>query len=314
MNVFSSEAYLRTLVEIYFPRRRWTIELFETQGAQHRLLVVDGHGPVTLWPFLDFPQPLDAPAAEKARPLGYLPRAVLETTTVEQRVPSVPGSGVSPAPFIRWAQFPDFTAFAALVAARNKTLLADSRRQRRRIEREVGPLEIQFDDRDPQVFATGLRWKSAQYLAAGFPDMFANQNHVRMFRALHEHGLVVISSLRAGDRLLAVHLGALDAQRMYSWVPSYDAELQRYSPGRLLLESILEESFARRHLEFDFLIGDEDYKWNYATHSRLIGPLGNPPLEVRLEGAVRQRVKAALSGYPRLLVAARRIKRLVKRT
>jgi CelD/BcsL family acetyltransferase involved in cellulose biosynthesis len=311
MNLFSSEPYLRTLAETYFPGRRWAIELFQTEGAQHKLLVVDGHGPVTAWPFLDFPQLLDPKEPGRARSLRYLPRAVRETTTAEQRAPIEPGSGVSPAPFIRWAGFADFAAFEAHVLARNKTLPADSRRQRRRIERELGPLRFELDDRGAEAFDTGLRWKSAQYLASGLPDMFANQDHVRMFRALQRIGLVIISSLRAGDRLLAVHLGALESQRMYSWVPSYDVELQRYSPGRLLLESILAESFARRHLEFDFLIGEEAYKWNYATHNRRIGPLGTPPLSLRLEREVRQRVKAALEDHPRLLDLARRVKRLV---
>jgi len=54
------------------------------------------------------------------------------------------------------------------------------------------------------------------------------------------------------------------------------------------------------HLEFDFLIGDEAYKFVYATHSRVIGPLGVAPLGVRLEKRARGLAREALRGRPRL--------------
>src|SRR5207247_3960145 len=41
---------------------------------------------------------------------------------------------------------------------------------------------------------------------------------------------------------------------------------------------ILRESHVRGYAEFDFLIGGELYKWHYATQTRVIGPLGTPPL------------------------------------
>jgi CelD/BcsL family acetyltransferase involved in cellulose biosynthesis len=77
------------------------------------------------------------------------------------------------------------------------------------------------------------------------------------------------------------------------------------SPGRLLLDHMLRESHSRGHAEFDFLLGDEPYKYHYATHQRVVGPVGKVPLQVTLRDAVRSSVKRALARYPRLREKAR---------
>ena len=132
-----------------------------------------------------------------------------------------------------------------------------------------------YDDQRPEAFELCIRWKAAQYLASGYENLFAREACVKLFRRLRERGVLVVASLSAGDRIVAAHLGTLHAQRQTWWVPAYDVELARYSPGRLLLEAALQESQARKHLEFDFLIGDEGYKYLYATHERVIGPVGD---------------------------------------
>lgn len=79
----------------------------------------------------------------------------------------------------------------------------------------------------------------------------------------------------------------LDKGRLYWWVPAYDSAYSQYSPGRLLLHFLLRESFNQHHTEFDFLWGDEDYKWYYATHVRLIADLGARPFPKQLKNLLR---------------------------
>ena len=60
-------------------------------------------------------------------------------------------------------------------------------------------------------------------------------------------------------------------------MPWYESgEWARYSPGRLLLEHLLESSFEQGLREFDFTIGDEPYKSAFCNASdalyRLIRP------------------------------------------
>lgn len=72
-----------------------------------------------------------------------------------------------------------------------------------------------------------------------------------------------------------LHLGLIFQGRFYSWVAAYDSDYHCYGPGRQLLHYLLKESFERGHREFDFLRGNEAYKWKYATHTRLIAEMGH---------------------------------------
>ncbi len=46
---------------------------------------------------------------------------------------------------------------------------------------------------------------------------------------------------------------------------AYDPELEKYSPGRLLLENLLEWCFSKRLEIFDFTGGGEAYKLEWAN-------------------------------------------------
>ena len=50
-------------------------------------------------------------------------------------------------------------------------------------------------------------------------------------------------------------------------MPSYDAAWDRLSPGRLLLDHLIEWSFCQGLGEFDFTIGDEPYKATFCNVS-----------------------------------------------
>jgi hypothetical protein len=311
MNIFSTDAYLESLAEVYFPGKPKSIEEFRVEADAFRLLVVGG-APITEFAFLDFVQPLARKPSGKTRALGYLPNAVLSTTRVDGRPEDAKTESRSPSPFIDWTLFPEWPAFEKHVAAKIGNLGPDSKRKRKKLERDLGPISFVFDDKRPEVFDACIRWKSSQYVATGLTDMFARPENVTMFRTLHGRGALVVSSLSAGSTLLAVHFGGLADQRHYWWVPTYDPAYSKYSPGRLLLESILQESHRLGHLEFDFLIGDEAYKWHYATHNRAIGALGTPPISRRVKAALKRRVKGALAGHPRLMTAASALKKQLR--
>jgi CelD/BcsL family acetyltransferase involved in cellulose biosynthesis len=309
MNVFTTPGYLETIGELYHPGKRRTVERFTLEGRVLRLLVLDGRGPMVDLPFYDYPQPLEGEAAAgPTRPLGYLPRTVVRTTPIEERTAPEP-PGFQPSPYVDWSRFPDYAAYEALLHTRGTTRTADIERKRRKLERDVGPVRFLFDDPRPEAFEACLRWKSAQYKATGLGDMFADARNVELFRRLRALGLVVVSSLSAGERLLAVHLGSLNDRRFGWWVPAYDPEFSRFSPGRLMMLELLKESHRLGHLEFDFLIGAEDYKFAFATHNRVIGPVGTPPLLERLKVEGTRRLKAWLQDSPRAYELARQVKR-----
>jgi CelD/BcsL family acetyltransferase involved in cellulose biosynthesis len=316
VNFFSSDEYLGALAETWFPGRSWNVGVYAAEGRLFRLLSVHGRGPIVTdglgrgsYHFLDFFEPLaGAPLAATSVPrVRWLPRVALDVHDVASALPAAApmAEARAPAPYVDWSRFPDWKAFQAHVTSRRSSLARDSRRKRRKLERCFGPLRFEWDDRDPKAFGTALAWKSAQYVRTKVRDGFAIPQNVRLFQELWRRGLLVASSLTAGERRVAVHLGVLWERRFYSWIPAYDPALSADSPGRILLEYLLAESHARGHAQFDFLLGGEAYKYHYATHCRVIGPLGTAPLPESLRRGARAAVKRALSVYPPLLDRAR---------
>ena len=305
MNIFTTDAFLETAGGLFFPQRERRVELCRLEGRRLRLLMLDGKDVAQSMPFYDFPQPEADAKGPIDRELFYFPRTVLRTTRVEDRTPEP--AGQRPSPYIDWKKYPTFEAFEADWKTRSQSKASDSLRKRKRLEKELGPVRFQLDDLRPEVFDTCVKWKSAQYLATGLTDMFADPRNVALFRRLRERGVLLVSSLSAGDTLLAAHFGSSHDGRLGWWVPAYDPGFGKYSPGRLLMENMLEASHARGDLEFDFLVGDEAYKFQYATHNRVIGAVGTPPLRVLFMNKARPMVKSLLEKNPRALELARRL-------
>jgi CelD/BcsL family acetyltransferase involved in cellulose biosynthesis len=160
---------------------------------------------------------------------------------------------------------------------------ADSRRQRRRLA-ERGELKCVIATNTEQALAiTGamLGQKSRRYRETRRHDLLASDAYREFYlsatRCHHDRALIHVSALMLDDRVLATHWGALWKGRLVSLMPSYEGgEWARYSPGRLLLEHLLQWSFEQGLREFDFTIGDEPYKAAFCNASeslyRLIRP------------------------------------------
>ena len=107
--------------------------------------------------------------------------------------------------------------------------------------------------------------KSERLQSKGAADLFAVPGMVTFIRELtlgdscrrHIH----IAALQLDDRIIAVHWGAVYRDRFYFLLPALDVhELAHLSPGSLLINQLLEWSFAHDVKLFDFTIGDEPYK------------------------------------------------------
>jgi CelD/BcsL family acetyltransferase involved in cellulose biosynthesis len=74
-------------------------------------------------------------------------------------------------------------------------------------------------------------------------------------------GRVHISALLVGDQIVAAHWGLVCRDRFYYLMPSYEGgEWMKFSPGRLLMEELIEWCFSQGIAEFDLGVGDEPYK------------------------------------------------------
>ncbi|HEY7767257.1 GNAT family N-acetyltransferase [Longimicrobium sp.] len=305
MNFFSSDPFLHALAAARFSGRRCEPALVSVAGQVFRVLSVDGT-PVTGAPFVDFLEPAAADPPTGVRPVAWIPVALRGTVTLAEWKGAGAPPECEPCPYLDWRGTPSWEEAAARLPQQT-----DTRRKGRKLEAEVGPIRYVADDPDPAAFQRCLQWKSRQYRATGVGDGFADRRNVELFERLRDTGLLTISSLYAGERLAAVHFGVLHEGRFASWIPAYDVELQKYSPGRLLQHAMMEDSFRRGDTEFDFLIGDEEYKYLYATHVRIAGPVGTPPLKVRARKAAKGVARAALQSTG-LLDHAKQLKRWLR--
>ena len=298
MNVFSSPAYLRALDDTCFDGTG-TIEVVAAGEHAVRTLVT-GDGPCVEHLFIDFFEPVDErPATRSVRSIPRLAtRSVPAAQWTEAR-----GEHTEPSPYVSWSQFADWSGFEAHVGRLRAKLLADGRRQTRRLEKELGPVRIETTH-DPFAFERCIALKSEQYRRTGARDLFAAERHVALLRRLVADGLATTEALWAGDTLVAAHIGMRHDGRYSWWFPAYEPEHDRFSPGRVLLVALLKDSFERGDTEFDFLLGDEEYKWHFATDVRLVDSVGSPSLSLRLHRLMKQ----AGSRFPRARDEAKKVR------
>jgi len=299
MSVFSSDPFLTALAETYFGDEPAEIGFHALGGKTYRLLCTGRPlaGRRAIRPlmgadnahFVHYWEPTDA-TATSAIPtrcrVRYLPSVHRETIEAHGSAPDLKGLGV--APFLRFDEFASWEDLRRRVSQRRSTLAADSRRMLRRLEREIGPVSFTFNEWSHDAVDACIEWKSAQF--PGVRQVFRDSRHREFLCRLHDAGVVQVSSIRAGDYLLAVNVGLDHERRSYYLLPSYDPEHRKHAPGRLLMEYLIEETFSRGYAEFDLLMGAEEYKWVWATHARLLGPVGLLPVSAWLP-TVRGRLR-----------------------
>ncbi len=148
-------------------------------------------------------------------------------------------------------------------------LVRSTLQKRRKLEREIGALEFVFRSSDRDGLASLLRWKSEQYKRNGRFDRFARP-WIR--GVVHELAWSddatcrgTLSTLTAGGRLVAAHMGISTPSRLSLWFPAYDPELAQYSPGMQLFLFMAEGAPSHGITVLDLGVGSETFKQSLAS-------------------------------------------------
>jgi Acetyltransferase (GNAT) domain len=305
--LYCDPAFVDVVTSVYHPGRDCRLRDYAVGGNVFRLIEVDGAGPVVTQTFIDFHQSIARLAAQGPRlaTLPRLPGAALGLQRLDEFQQQPGWEESQGAPTVRWQGFATWQDYLALLQSRR--VLSEDRRRGRRLGNAVGELEFRVHDDALDVLPTCFDWKSGRDLSLARPALFADPRHGRFFHELSARGMLRASTLRGGGQLLAIWLGAVHRAHWSGWVFAFNPapELRRFSLGRQLLYRMLEESHRSRHEEFDFSIGLEPYKLNFATHVRPIGLAGSPAPMQRAAQAARD----LLARYPRLHDTARALRR-----
>jgi CelD/BcsL family acetyltransferase involved in cellulose biosynthesis len=142
-------------------------------------------------------------------------------------------------------------------------------RKRRKLEREIPDLTFTWHSSDAARFDQLLAWKSAQYRRSGLANLFRDRWAVELVARLRDSQSNelrgVLSVLAIGEQPLAMHFGLQAGSTLHFWFPAYGPAGSRWSPGQVLLLSLVEQAESHGVTRIDLGKGPEDYKRMFAN-------------------------------------------------
>ena len=120
---------------------------------------------------------------------------------------------------------------------------------------------------------------------------------IRAHRSPNFAGLV--STLYAGDRPVAAHMGMRSSTTIHWWFNTYDYDLRAYAPGLALLLMLAKRAAGDGLKIIDFGRGTEDYKLTFSNGSTELceGSIERPN---SLPGTVRRFQKLGVRAFARV--------------
>ena len=204
-----------------------------------------------------------------------------------------------------------FEVYAQERRAAGRNVVTRTLSDARRLERQLGPLRFVMHDPDPHSLHRLIEWKRHQYRQdrwGGPLDMFAHRWTVELLERVHAAQTTgfagMLSTLWAGDIMVAAHMGMRSSTVLHYWFPAYDAAHAKLAPGRILLLEMIRGAVAAGIRRIELGAGDEGYKSRFANAAVSVaeGFVGSPSLPLwsrrlwNAAEAVARRVPVARGG------------------
>ncbi len=148
----------------------------------------------------------------------------------------------------------------------------DLRRRRRRLA-ELG--EVRFEllgnaDDIANAIPVSIQQKQAWFEARKLYGRFiehqrASEWLTRAALGAQADDRLVYAVLKLDDRIIASNLGFVSHGRLYNYFGSFDLDLQRYSPGNILTQDLLQWAIDNGIEQFDLMPPNDAYKSSWAN-------------------------------------------------
>lgn len=155
---------------------------------------------------------------------------------------------------------------------------ADIRRQMKRLS-ALGTLSFRTAStlqEALQLTTTMIEQKRIRYREMGVTDQFCHSEAYTLYHRLTETlwptGVVHVAGLFVDQDVIATHWGAQFQNRFYYLMPAHQGgEWTKYSPGKLLLQHLVEHAATQGCTVFDLTVGGESYKDDWCdSNMRLV--------------------------------------------
>ncbi|MBY5990768.1 GNAT family N-acetyltransferase [Ferrimonas balearica] len=131
---------------------------------------------------------------------------------------------------------------------------------------DTGPVEIEHSDKITKTEIKDLLLTRARNYPDGndFVTEEAQEHLSNIILDQAKQGGVLYSKLTLNGKVLACHVGFVDRECFYYYMPVFDKSYAEFSPGKILLNDIFEYCKRQNLITFDFLRGGESYKWGWS--------------------------------------------------
>jgi CelD/BcsL family acetyltransferase involved in cellulose biosynthesis len=171
------------------------------------------------------------------------------------------------------------------------SLISERKKARRALEKKFGTVRLEWHSAQPLQIDRLIEWKSRKY--QGTARLFSDPTA----RSIVEYLAVsdgidccgVVSTLFAGSRVAAVHLGLLGPDSLAGWFMSYDPELSGFAPGMMLWNPLAKAAEERGIAQIDLGSGQDAYKFGLSNDSYMVA--GGAVWVSRTEATVRKIVR-----------------------
>jgi CelD/BcsL family acetyltransferase involved in cellulose biosynthesis len=114
---------------------------------------------------------------------------------------------------------------------------------------------------------------AARWERRGMPGMLADdvtqRFHRDAARAMLDAGTLRMYAMRVGERMVAVFYGFASQATVYYYLSGYHPDLEKLSPGTVIVAHAIEEAVREGATTFDFLRGAEEYKYAWGAKERM---------------------------------------------
>jgi CelD/BcsL family acetyltransferase involved in cellulose biosynthesis len=179
-----------------------------------------------------------------------------------------------PTQYLDQNEFEDWDAY---YRTRGKNTKSDLRRRRRRLD-ETGTVTV-ATIADPDELEEFVTWVYETKVSAlesvdGHTGWFTTAEHLKFLTAAASRGLVsgvtAATALKVDDQIVAGKLDLDYKNGKTLLITTYNPKWSRYSPGQLLYQKSIQESFADGKSKIDFRIGHEAHKERWTNANGMV--------------------------------------------